>query len=111
MKTKFVGTVVFPVNSAAGYVTLPIRNLRRKTPPENRTESMGPGPVERESVHFPGEPMRSALASILPALLIAGCAATPTGDMNAAKITWGGVTYDEVVARWGQPVYYTTLSD
>jgi len=31
--------------------------------------------------------------------------------MNAAKVTWAGVTYDEVVARWGQPVDHTTLSD
>jgi hypothetical protein len=50
-------------------------------------------------------------ASILLALLIAGCATTPGGDMNTVKVTWAGVTYDEVVARWGQPAYYTTLSD
>ena len=31
--------------------------------------------------------------------------------MSAAKVTWAGVTYDDVVARWGQPTYYTTLSD
>ena len=48
---------------------------------------------------------------ILLALLIAGCATTPGGNMNAAKVTWAGVPYDEVVARWGQPGHYTTLSD
>src|SRR5262245_32466913 len=53
----------------------------------------------------------SMRTSILLALLVAGCATSPAGDMNAAKVTWGGVTYDEVVARWGQPHDYTTLSD
>jgi hypothetical protein len=49
--------------------------------------------------------------SALLTLLIAGCATTSGGDMNAAKITWAGVTYDQVVASWGQPGHYTTLSD
>jgi hypothetical protein len=43
--------------------------------------------------------------------LITGCATTTGGDMNAAKVTWAGVTYDQVVARWGQPTHHTTLSD
>src|SRR6185295_1095364 len=50
-------------------------------------------------------------AFLFVALLIAGCATTSGGDMNAAKVTWAGVTYDNVVTRWGQPAYYTTLSD
>ena len=49
-------------------------------------------------------------AFVVFAVLLAGCATGPT-DMSAAKITWAGVTYDQVVARWGQPVNYTTLQD
>lgn len=42
---------------------------------------------------------------LLPALLavsfLAGCATM--ADIEKAKGTWHGATYDEVVAQWGQP--------
>ena len=43
-------------------------------------------------------------------LLVAGCATTP-GDLNGAKSTWQGATYDEVVSRWGVPNDHTLLTD
>ncbi len=46
------------------------------------------------------------------AALLAGCAATTTeSDMFAARDTWKGSTYDDVVARWGVPVRSTKLAD
>lgn len=47
--------------------------------------------------------------SILLAALLAGCATT--ADIDSAKTTWQGATYDQVVARWGTPVRQTSLSD
>ena len=44
-------------------------------------------------------------------LLLAGCASTPPGDVDAARSSWHGVTYDEVVASWGTPARSTKLSD
>ncbi len=41
--------------------------------------------------------------------LLAGCATT--ADVDKAKASWYGATYDEVVAAWGQPVSQTTLKD
>jgi hypothetical protein len=47
--------------------------------------------------------------SILIFCLIAGCATT--ADIDTAKGTWHGATYDQVVAAWGTPVRQTSLSD
>ena len=44
-------------------------------------------------------------------LLAAGCASTPKGDIVAARSSWNGATYDEVLARWGTPVRSTKTSD
>ena len=48
-------------------------------------------------------------SSLLSALLVAGCATT--ADIDSAKGTWHGATYDQVVTAWGTPVRQTTLSD
>ena len=42
--------------------------------------------------------------------LVSGCATTP-GDIQGARDSWQGATYDEVVTRWGAPHRHTTLSD
>jgi hypothetical protein len=47
----------------------------------------------------------------LSALLLAACAATPDADMPAARDTWRGATYEEVVSRWGVPARSTRLAD
>jgi hypothetical protein len=47
--------------------------------------------------------------SVLMFIILAGCATT--ADIDGAKGTWNGATYDEVVSRWGTPVRQTTLSD
>jgi hypothetical protein len=49
------------------------------------------------------------LGSVLFFTILAGCATT--ADIDGAKGTWNGSTYDEVVSRWGTPVRQTTLSD
>ncbi len=41
--------------------------------------------------------------------ILAGCATT--ADIEGAKGTWHGSTYDEVVSRWGTPVRQTSLAD
>jgi hypothetical protein len=41
--------------------------------------------------------------------LLAGCATT--ADVDRAKASWHGATYEEVVAAWGQPISRTTLED
>jgi opacity protein-like surface antigen len=51
----------------------------------------------------------SLLLTALAAAALAGCATT--ADIEKAKTTWHGATYDEVVARWGVPSRQTTLSD
>lgn len=48
-------------------------------------------------------------ATLLALLLVAGCATT--ADIEKAKASWHGATYDEVVARWGVPSRQTSLSD
>lgn len=53
--------------------------------------------------------LRRSGAAALFAVLIAACATT--ADIDKAKNTWQGSTYDEVVARWGVPSRQTTLSD
>jgi hypothetical protein len=41
--------------------------------------------------------------------ILTGCATT--ADIDSAKTTWQGATYDEVVGRWGTPVRQTSLTD
>jgi hypothetical protein len=48
---------------------------------------------------------------VLMAVLLAGCASTPEGDVTAARSSWQGATYDDVVRSWGAPVRSTQLSD
>jgi uncharacterized membrane protein len=43
-------------------------------------------------------------------VLLAGCASLGS-DINVAKDSWHGATYDAVVSRWGTPVRSTTLAD
>ena len=45
------------------------------------------------------------------AALLAGCAATPDTEVTAARDTWKGTSYDDVVARWGVPARSTKLTD
>ena len=52
------------------------------------------------------EPSRFTLLALT---LLAGCATT--ANVNEAKASWYGATYDEVVAAWGQPASQTTLDD
>jgi hypothetical protein len=47
--------------------------------------------------------------SLLTLFLLAGCATT--ADIEKAKASWQGATYDEVVARWGVPSRQTSLAD
>ena len=47
--------------------------------------------------------------TLLPLVLLAGCATT--ADVDKARASWHGATYDEVVAAWGQPVSQTSLND
>jgi hypothetical protein len=42
-------------------------------------------------------------------VLLAGCATT--ADIQGARDSWQGATYDEVVGRWGAPHRHTVLSD
>jgi hypothetical protein len=49
-----------------------------------------------------------AIALLL--MLLAGCATT-SGDIQGARDTWQGASYDDVVSRWGAPHRHTTLSD
>ena len=51
---------------------------------------------------------RSVLQCSLLALL-AACATT--ADVDRAKASWQGATYNEVVAAWGQPTSQTLLQD
>jgi hypothetical protein len=54
--------------------------------------------------------MREPIPFTLLALaLVAGCATV--ADVDKAKASWQGATYDEVVAAWGQPASQTTLKD
>ena len=47
--------------------------------------------------------------TLLAIVLLAGCATM--ADVDKAKSTWHGATYDEVVARWGVPARQTSLPD
>jgi hypothetical protein len=53
--------------------------------------------------------LRSIPFTLLALALLAGCATT--ADVDKAKASWHGATYDEVVAAWGQPVSQTNLKD
>jgi hypothetical protein len=53
--------------------------------------------------------MRASIAVLL--LIVTGCASTPTGDVTAARSSWQGATYDEVVSSWGTPVRSTKTTD
>jgi hypothetical protein len=48
---------------------------------------------------------------VLIAVLVAGCASTPEGDVTGARSSWQGASYDDVVRSWGAPVRSTQLSD
>ena len=49
-------------------------------------------------------------AGTLLVVLLAGCASVGT-DVNVAKDSWQGATFDAVVSRWGTPARSTTLAD
>ena len=44
-------------------------------------------------------------------LLATACASAPRHDVVAARTSWNGATYDEVVSRWGTPVRSTKTND
>lgn len=44
------------------------------------------------------------------AALLSGCA-TLGSDIDAARNSWHGARYDEVVAKWGAPTRHATLAD
>lgn len=52
--------------------------------------------------------MRSVVILLV---LLAGCASTPEADIAAARSSWLGATYDDVVRSWGAPAAATKLSD
>ena len=43
--------------------------------------------------------------------ILAGCASTPSGDINVARSSWEGATYDDVVRSWGAPARSTKMTD
>ena len=47
------------------------------------------------------DPMRVLTLTLM---LLAGCASNPGGDVTAARDSWQGATYDQVLASWGTPV-------
>lgn len=47
--------------------------------------------------------------TLLAIAFLSGCATM--ADVDKARGTWHGATYDEVVARWGVPARQTSLSD
>jgi hypothetical protein len=53
--------------------------------------------------------LKRSLFLPLALALLAGCATT--ADVDRAKASWHGATYEEVVAAWGQPASQTTLKD
>ena len=46
---------------------------------------------------------------LVASAMLAGC--VTTADVDNAKKSWQGATYDEVVKAWGAPVSQTTLKD
>ena len=53
--------------------------------------------------------LKPCLLVLLALAVLAGCATI--ADVEKAKASWQGATYDEVVAAWGQPVSQTILED
>ncbi|MGZ5717628.1 MAG: hypothetical protein ACXWI9_07045 [Burkholderiales bacterium] len=53
--------------------------------------------------------LKSSPFTLLALALVAGCATV--ADVDKAKASWRGATYDEVVAAWGQPASQMTLKD
>lgn len=53
--------------------------------------------------------VRLHVVAVLLSVVAAGCATTV--DMDKAKTTWQGASYDEVVTAWGVPSRQTSLSD
>ena len=51
------------------------------------------------------------LIAIFLVVLAAGCASTPEGDTNAARSSWHGASYDDVVRSWGAPMRSTRMTD
>jgi hypothetical protein len=47
----------------------------------------------------------------LTLMLLAGCASNPGGGVTAARDSWQGATYDQVLASWGTPVRSTKTTD
>ena len=60
-------------------------------------------------MRIPPTSRHHSLFALLALALLAGCATT--ADVETAKRSWHGATYDEVVAAWGAPVSETTLAD
>lgn len=59
---------------------------------------------------MPGHPIANgALPALLALALLAGCATM--ADVDKAKRSWQGATYDEVVAQWGQPASQSEAAD
>ena len=52
---------------------------------------------------------KPSLLTLLALSLVAGC--VTVADVDKAKASWHGATYDEVVMAWGQPAGQTTLKD
>ncbi len=50
-----------------------------------------------------------SLVALSVLALLAGCATT--ADVDRAKASWQGATYEEVVAAWGQPVSQAPLEN
>jgi len=53
--------------------------------------------------------IRHSRLTLLAIALLAGCATL--ADVEKAKGTWHGATYDDVVARWGVPTRESSLPD
>lgn len=53
---------------------------------------------------------RLAVSAFTVLMIVVGCA-TRTSDLDAAKSSWQGAKYDEVVLAWGAPTRSTRLSD
>ena len=45
------------------------------------------------------------------ALFLGACASTPPADLGAARTSWQGASYEDVVRSWGAPARSTKLAD
>ena len=52
----------------------------------------------------------AANSALLAALALAGCASSTHGEFAAARESWRGATYDQVVMAWGPPAMSSTDS-